>query len=222
MSGRDLPISDGSLVMARAPAIFSEKTSNMDTLDGQRICLRPLQSSDATALLHAAQDGELWNLTVTVVPSPTTVDSYLKKALDGRDAGTVLPFVIVLKDSGEVIGSTRFWKIDPLNRKLEIGSSWISASWQKTFVNTEAKYLMLRHAFEVLDCVRVQFTTDENNQASRQAILRLGAQQEGIVRHERIMPDGRKRNSVRFSIIDDEWPEVRLNLEKKLAGYSPR
>jgi len=208
--------------MARAPAIFSEKTSNMDTLDGQRICLRPLQSSDATALLHAAQDGELWNLTVTVVPSPTTVDSYLKKALDGRDAGTVLPFVIVLKDSGEVIGSTRFWKIDPLNRKLEIGSSWISASWQKTFVNTEAKYLMLRHAFEVLDCVRVQFTTDENNQASRQAILRLGAQQEGIVRHERIMPDGRKRNSVRFSIIDDEWPEVRLNLEKKLAGYSPR
>jgi RimJ/RimL family protein N-acetyltransferase len=194
----------------------------MDTLDGQRISLRPLQFSDAAALLDAAQDGELWNLTVTVVPSPTTVDSYLKKALDGRDAGTVLPFVIVLNDSGEVIGSTRFWKIDRLNRKLEIGSSWISASWQKTFVNTEAKYLMLRHAFEVLDCVRVQFTTDENNQASRQAILRLGAQQEGIVRHERIMPDGRKRNSVRFSIIDDEWPEVRLNLEKKLAGYSPR
>ncbi|RON20766.1 GNAT family N-acetyltransferase [Pseudomonas brassicacearum] len=194
----------------------------MDTLDGQRISLRPLQSSDAAALLNAAQDGELWNLTVTVVPSPTTVDSYLKKALDGRDAGTVLPFVIVLEETGEVIGSTRFWKIDPLNRKLEIGSSWISASWQKTFVNTEAKYLMLRHAFEVLDCVRVQFTTDENNQASRQAILRLGAQQEGIVRHERIMPDGRKRNSVRFSIIDDEWPEVRLNLEKKLAGYSPR
>jgi RimJ/RimL family protein N-acetyltransferase len=194
----------------------------MDTLDGQRISLRPLQFSDAAALLDAAQDGELWNLTVTVVPSPTTVDSYLKKALDGRDAGKVLPFVIVLKDSGEVIGSTRFWKIDRLNRKLEIGSSWISASWQKTFVNTEAKYLMLRHAFDVLDCVRVQFTTDENNQASRQAILRLGAQQEGIVRHERIMPDGRKRNSVRFSIIDDEWPVVRSNLEQKLAGYSPR
>ncbi|MDX9670023.1 MULTISPECIES: GNAT family protein [unclassified Pseudomonas] len=189
----------------------------LTTLQGPRLLLRPLQYSDANALLHAAADGELWNLTVTVVPSASTVDSYLKKALDGRDAGTVIPFVIVLKDNGEVIGSTRFWKIDPLNRKLEIGSSWIAARWQKSFVNTEAKYLMLRHAFEVLDCVRVQFTTDENNQKSRDAILRLGAQQEGIVRHERIMPDGRKRNSVRFSIIDDEWPQVRLALEQKLA-----
>jgi len=189
----------------------------LTTLQGPRILLRPLQYSDADALLRAAADGELWNLTVTVVPSASTIDSYLKKALDGRDAGTVMPFVIVLKDSGEVIGSTRFWKIDPMNRKLEIGSSWIAARWQKSFVNTEAKYLMLRHAFEVLNCVRVQFTTDENNQKSRNAILRLGAQQEGIVRHERIMPDGRKRNSVRFSIIDDEWPQVRQALEKKLA-----
>ncbi|WP_226500277.1 GNAT family protein [Pseudomonas sp. MWU16-30322] len=189
----------------------------LTTLQGPRILLRPLQYTDADALLQAAADGELWNLTVTVVPSASTIDSYLKKALDGRDAGTVMPFVIVLKDSGEVIGSTSFWKIDPLNRKLEIGSSWISARWQKSFVNTEAKYLMLRHAFEVLDCVRVQFTTDENNQKSRNAILRLGAQQEGIVRHERIMPDGRKRNSVRFSIIDDEWPQVRQALEQKLA-----
>jgi RimJ/RimL family protein N-acetyltransferase len=192
------------------------------TLQGQGIILRPLQYTDADALLRAAADGELWNLTVTVVPSATTVDAYLKKALDGREAGTVMPFVIVLKETGEVIGSTRFWKIDPFNRKLEIGSSWISARFQKTFVNTEAKYLMLRHAFEVLDCVRVQFTTDENNQKSRHAILRLGAQQEGIVRHERIMPDGRKRNSVRFSIIDDEWPQVRLKLERKLADYGLR
>ncbi|RON12186.1 GNAT family N-acetyltransferase [Pseudomonas frederiksbergensis] len=194
----------------------------MDTLEGQRISLRPLQFSDAATLVNAARDGELWNLTVTVVPSSTTIDSYLKKALDGRDAGTVLPFVIVLKDTGEVIGSTRFWKVDRLNRKLEIGSTWISASWQKTFVNTETKYLMLRYAFDVLDCVRVQFTTDENNQKSRNAILRLGAQQEGIVRHERIMPDGRKRNSVRFSIIDEEWPKVRESLEQKLTGYGLR
>ncbi|MGE8190009.1 GNAT family N-acetyltransferase [Pseudomonas sp. NPDC086278] len=191
-------------------------------LEGDGITLRPLQYADADALVHAAEDGELWNLTVTVVPSPTTVDSYLKKALDGRDAGTVLPFAIVLKETGEIIGSTRFWKIDRLNRKLEIGSSWICARWQKTFVNTEAKYLMLRYAFDELHCVRVQFTTDENNQTSRNAILRLGAQQEGIVRHERIMPDGRKRNSVRFSIIDEEWPQVRQGLEKKLAEYRPR
>jgi len=211
------------VISAQRPARSAENIDLMETLlEGNRIILRPLQYTDAEALVRAAADGELWNLTVTIVPSSTTVDSYLKKALDGRDAGSVLPFVIVLKDTGKVIGSTRFWKVDRLNRKLEIGSSWISASWQKTFVNTEAKYLMLRHAFEVLDCVRVQFTTDENNQKSRNAILRLGAQQEGIVRHERIMPDGRKRNSVRFSIIDDEWPLVRQNLEKKLAEYEPR
>jgi N-acetyltransferase len=129
----------------------------------------------------------------------------------------VLPYVTVLKTTGQVIGCTRFWKVDRQHRKLEIGSTWIASRWQRTFVNTEAKYLMLRYAFESLDCVRVQFTTDEINQKSRQAILRLGAQQEGIVRHERIMPDGRKRNSVRFSIIDDEWPAVRRQLESKLA-----
>ncbi|MGE8065604.1 GNAT family N-acetyltransferase [Pseudomonas sp. NPDC089569] len=195
----------------------------MDTLlQGSRITLRPLQYTDADALVLAAADGELWNLTVTVVPSPTTVDAYLKKALDGRDAGSVLPFAIVLNDTAQVIGSTRLWKIDRLNRKLEIGSSWISARWQKTFVNTQAKYLLLRYAFEELDCVRVQFTTDENNQTSRKAILRLGAQEEGVVRHERIMPDGRKRNSVRFSIIDDEWPQVRQHLESRLAAYRLR
>ncbi|AZD53879.1 N-acetyltransferase [Pseudomonas chlororaphis] len=190
----------------------------METLEGPRILLRPLQFSDADALVKAAEDGQLWRLPFTVVPSSATVNDYLQIALGGRDAGTVQPFATVLKASNEVIGCTRFWKIDRKNRKLEIGSTWIATRWQKTFVNTEAKYLMLRHAFEVLGCVRVQFTTDEINEKSRNAILRLGAKQEGIVRHERIMPDGRKRNSVRFSIIDDEWPQVRQQLESKL-GY---
>lgn len=189
----------------------------MQTLEGPRIILRPLLPSDAEALVNAAQDGELWNLPFTVVPSRDTVQHYIAQALSGRDAGTVLPYVTVLKTTGQVIGCTRFWKVDRQHRKLEIGSTWIASRWQRTFVNTEAKYLMLRYAFESLDCVRVQFTTDEINQKSRQAILRLGAQQEGIVRHERIMPDGRKRNSVRFSIIDDEWPAVRRQLESKLA-----
>jgi RimJ/RimL family protein N-acetyltransferase len=190
----------------------------METLEGPRILLRPLQFSDADALVKAAEDGQLWRLPFTVVPSSATVNDYLQIALGGRDAGTVQPFATVLKASNEVIGCTRFWKIDRKNRKLEIGSTWIATRWQKTFVNTEAKYLMLCHAFEVLGCVRVQFTTDEINEKSRNAILRLGAKQEGIVRHERIMPDGRKRNSVRFSIIDDEWPQVRQQLESKL-GY---
>jgi len=193
------------------------------SLTGPRILLRPLLASDAAALVAAAADGELWNLPFTVVPSAATVDAYIGNALDGQAAGTVLPFATVLRETGRVIGSTRFWKIDRINRKLEIGSTWIAASWQKSFVNTEAKYLMLRHAFEEMACVRVQFTTDEINAKSRAAILRLGAKQEGIVRHERIMPDGRKRNSVRFSIIDDEWPAVKSQLEARLrASEAPR
>lgn len=188
------------------------------SLTGPRLLLRPLLASDAAALVEAASDGELWKLPFTVVPSAETVDAYIGNALAGREAGTVMPFATVIRETGKVIGSTRFWKIDRINRKLEIGSTWISASWQKTFVNTEAKLLMLRYAFEELQCVRVQFTTDEINAKSRAAILRLGAKQEGIVRNERIMPDGRKRNSVRFSIIDDEWTAVKQQLEARLRA----
>ena len=188
----------------------------MTVLQGPRVRLRPLQRDDADALVHAASDGELWNLPYTVVPSAQTVGSYIARALDGQAAGTVMPFVIELVDGGQAIGSTRLWKIDRDNRKLEIGSTWISRRWQKSFVNTEMKFLMLSHAFEAMDCVRVQLTTDEINENSRRAILRLGAKQEGIVRNERIMPDGRKRNSVRFSIIDEEWPAVRAGLLARL------
>jgi RimJ/RimL family protein N-acetyltransferase len=186
------------------------------TLSGKTVELRPLRETDAAALIEAAADGELWNLKVTVVPSSATVDAYIARALEGERAGTVMPFAIVLRDSGRVVGSTRFWKIDRANRKLEIGHTWLAASAQRSSINTESKYLLLTYAFETLECVRVQFTTDELNEKSRAAILRLGATQEGIVRHERIMPDGRKRNSVRFSIIDDEWPQVRAGLEARL------
>ena len=186
-------------------------------LTGAYVELRPLDRADRQALLDAAADGQLWNLKVTVVPGPETVDAYIDTALQGRATGTVMPFAIVDRASGRVIGSTRFWKIDRQNRKLEIGHTWLSESAQRTRANTDAKRLLLGYAFDVLRCVRVQFTTDELNEKSRAAILRLGAKQEGIVRHERIMPDGRKRNSVRFSIIDDEWPDVRARLDAKLA-----
>ncbi|NVZ18876.1 GNAT family N-acetyltransferase [Pseudomonas costantinii] len=186
------------------------------TLTGTTVELQPLQREHAAALVEAAADGELWNLKVTHVPGPETVDKYLDIALSGREAGTMIPFAIVRRDSGQVVGSTRFWKVDRVNRKLEIGHTFLAQSTQKSAVNTEAKLLLLTYAFEVLDCVRVQFTTDELNEKSRAAILRLGAVQEGIVRHERIMPDGRKRNSVRFSIIDSEWPQVKANLQAKL------
>ncbi|MFT2795093.1 GNAT family N-acetyltransferase [Serratia sp. N21D137] len=183
------------------------------TLIGNQIELRPLQPEHREAMLSAAADGELWNLKVTAVPSASTIDSYIATAVAGRDAGSMLPFVIVQQASGRIIGSTRFWKIDRANRKMEIGHTWLSQSVQRTGVNTEAKYLLLNYAFEILQAVRVQFTTDELNDRSRAAILRIGAKQEGIVRHERIMPDGRKRNSVRFSIIDDEWCGVKARLD---------
>ena len=192
------------------------QSSSIEQLVGPRVLLRVLRNADAGELVTAAADGALWELPFTVVPSAETVAEYIGAALEGLAAGSVMPFVTILRESGKIVGSTRFWKIDRKNRKLEIGSTWLAASQQRTFVNTEAKYLMLRAAFDEMACVRVQFTTDETNARSRAAILRLGAKKEGIIRHERIMPDGRKRNSVRYSIIDDEWPIVRSQLEGRL------
>ncbi|WP_440465887.1 GNAT family N-acetyltransferase [Pseudomonas sp. YH-1] len=189
-------------------------------LIGDHVELIPLRAEHADALLEAAADGELWNLKVTVVPGPDTVAAYLAKAAKGLEEGSVLPFAILDRRTDRIVGSTRFWKVDRVNRKLEIGHTWLALSAQRTPINTEAKFLLLSYAFEEMDCVRVQFTTDELNEKSRAAILRLGAVQEGIVRHERIMPDGRKRNSVRFSIIDSEWPEVKARLLERL-GRAP-
>jgi RimJ/RimL family protein N-acetyltransferase len=190
--------------------------SRQPPLVGALVELEPLQPEHSQGLLGAAADGELWTLKATVVPGPSTIDGYIASALAGRQAGTVMPYAIILRGTGRICGSTRFWKIDRTNRKLEIGHTWLASSVQRSGVNTEAKYLLLAHAFEVMQCVRVQFTTDELNAASRAAILRIGAKQEGIVRNERIMPDGRKRNSVRFSIIDSEWPDVKVMLEQKM------
>lgn len=185
-------------------------------LSSDRIRLRILRIEDSRDLVAAASDGQLWNLPFTVVPSAETIDEYINHALEGYQAGTVLPFVVEDIPTRKIIGSTRFWKIDRKNLKLEIGSTWYAKSWQRTYANTEAKYLLLKYAFEELNCVRVQLTTDVLNEKSQNAILRLGAQKEGVVRNERIMPDGRKRNSVRFSIIDEEWPSIKENLIKKL------
>ncbi|WP_322029970.1 GNAT family protein [Paraburkholderia sp. J76] len=190
--------------------------NGLPILSGHTVALHPLEEQDAPRLLAAAADGELWNLKVTVVPGPATVDAWIARALDGVRAGTVIPFTIRQRESDRVVGSTRFWKVDRENRKLEIGSTWLAASAQRTLVNTEAKFLMLRYAFETLGCVRVQFTTDVLNEKSRAAIQRLGAKEEGVVRRERIMPDGRKRDSVRFSIIEDEWPDVKAALWRRL------
>lgn len=195
--------------------------ASQPTLSGRLITLEPLCASHRDDLVAAAADGQLWNMTLTIVPGEQSIDAYLATALRGREAGSMMPFVIVARPAqgarGRVLGTTRYWKMDAANRKLEIGHTWLAQSAQRTGVNTEAKFLLLQHAFEVLQCLRVQFTTDVLNERSRAAILRLGATQEGIVRRERIMPDGRLRDSVRFSIIDEEWPAVRAGLLARMT-----
>ncbi len=192
------------------------------TLQGSLVTLRPLLHTDAQSLIDAAADGELWSLPFTVIPSAETVDDYIDKALRGQAEGSVMPFAITLSGNQSIIGSTRFWKIDRENRKLEIGHTWYSQSWQRTAANTESKLLLLRYAFEQLQCIRVQFTTDLLNERSKAAILRIGAVQEGIIRNERIMPNGRKRTSIRYSIIDDEWPKVSTQLESRLTEHEEK
>jgi len=187
------------------------------TLEGQHVRLEPLSPAHEASLIAAASDGELWNSTVTIVPSQETITAYIAAALDMQAKGTALPFVIIQKSSGRVVGSTRYFHIDLDHRRVEIGYTWLSASAQRTPVNTEAKLLLLTHAFERLGCIRVEFVTDVLNHQSQTAILRLGAKQEGVLRNHMIMPSGRYRDSVCFSIIETEWPEIKARLEAKLG-----
>jgi RimJ/RimL family protein N-acetyltransferase len=186
-------------------------------LEGQHVRLEPLSSAYEKSLIDAVSDGELWNSTVTTVPSPATMTAYIASALEAQAQGRELPFVIIRKSSSQVVGSTRFYDIDRDHRRVEIGYTWLAASAQRTVVNTEAKLLLLTYAFEVLRCIRVAFLTDVLNQQSRTAILRLGAKQECILRNHMIMPNGRYRDSLCFSIIETEWPEVKARLEAKLG-----
>lgn len=186
-------------------------------LEGSVIRLEPLTLSHLNALCAVGLDPELWNITLANVQTREEMQSYIEAALKAQEQGTALPFVIVERTTGAVVGSTRYMNIDPPNRKLEIGSTWVAKRWQRTAVNTEAKYLLLRHAFEEWGCVRVEFKTDVLNTQSRAALLRIGAKEEGILRKHQITQTGRVRDSVYYSIIDTEWPEVKRRLEKKLG-----
>ena len=192
------------------------------TLEGQHTRLEPLSSAHQEALVAAAGDGELWNSTVTIVPTRDTMAEYIEAALAAQAQRRELAFVIIRKSSGEVVGSTRFYEIERNDRRVAIGYTWLSVSAQRTAVNTEAKLLLLTHAFEHWRCIRVEFITDVLNQQSRAAILRLGAKQEGILRNHMLMPNGRIRDSVCFSIITAEWPEVKARLEARLGETAER
>lgn len=190
----------------------------MEPLVGSRIQLRTMLASDGGELVQAASDGDLWNFPYTTIPSAATAENYIRVALEGRANGTAIPFVIqILEPKRMVIGSSRFFNINWQHRQLEIGWTWLSKTWQKTFVNTEAKFLMLSFAFERLNCIRVQFSADEMNKDACKALTRIGAQQEGILRHDFVMPDGRRRDTALFSILDEEWPEIKKNLEERLT-----
>ncbi|KTG20430.1 GCN5 family acetyltransferase [Pseudoalteromonas sp. XI10] len=187
------------------------------TLEGQFVKLVPLTLEHRDALVNAASDGKLWELWFTSVPNEERVDDYLNMAFEQQSLGRAIPFAVIDKHTGEVIGSTRFCNIDSKNRRLEIGYTWYAKRFQRTGVNTECKKLLLSYAFETLNVIAVEFRTHWHNQASRNAIARLGAKQDGVLRNHQIMADGCVRDTVVFSIIDGEWPMVKRSLEFKLA-----
>ena len=189
------------------------------SLESKRVRLEPLRTDHAETLYKIGDDREIWRWTTSVIESPEDMEEYVRDALEMQENSEALPFVTIAKKSGEIVGSTRFGHIDVANKRAEIGWTWITPKWQKTFVNTEAKLLMLTHAFEHWKCVRVEIITDVLNEKSRTAIRRLGAKEEGILRQHMVLKTGRIRDTVVHSIIDSEWSEIKKNLTKKLGSY---
>jgi RimJ/RimL family protein N-acetyltransferase len=187
------------------------------TLYGKTITLTPLKREHTEALLEASSDGELWNLWYTSVPNKETIEAYLDKAFNDQEAGVALLFAVVDNVTQKIIGTTRYCNADNQNNRVEIGYTWYAKSYQRTGVNTECKYLLLSHAFETLNAIAVEFRTHWHNNASRTAIARLGAKQDGVLRNHQKNADGIYRDTVVFSIIDQEWPTVKKNLEYKMS-----
>jgi len=185
-------------------------------LVGQFVRLEPMRVDHLPALCKAGLHPSLWEWTATQVADQSDMENYLRAALADQALGIGLPFVTIEQETGTLVGSTRFGNIDTKNKKVEIGWTWISPEWQRTFVNTEAKLLMFTHAFDVWKCIRVELKTDANNQRSRAAIARIGATEEGTLRNHMITGSGRYRDSVYFSVIDSEWEAVREDLTSRL------
>jgi RimJ/RimL family protein N-acetyltransferase len=186
-------------------------------LEGQHIRLEPLSLEHQAQLCEVGLDQELWRWTSVLIRTPEEMRDYIEAALKDQSAGVALPFATIERSTGLAIGSTRFGNIDTTNARVEIGWTWIGRPWQRTAANTEAKYLMLRHAFETWNCIRVELKTDSLNERSRAAIRRLGASEEGTLRNHMKTYSGRLRHSVYFSIINSEWPTVKAGLEEKLS-----
>ena len=189
-------------------------------LEGEVVRLEPLRREHTPLLWDAAKDSldDLFRWIPYPMRTPEDFQHSVDRILQEQECGLSVPFATIERASGRAIGSTRFMNMDLPNYRVEIGSTWIAPAWQRTAVNTEAKYLMLRHAFEQWQCLRVELKTDSLNQKSRNAILRLGAKEEGTLRQHMVTWNGRRRDSVYFSILDSEWPAVKARLEARLAG----
>jgi len=199
-----------------AETISSEMIVAPVTLEGKCVQLEPLLAAHHAALTEIGLDEDLWRWIPAPVRTPAEMSAYIEAVLAEQARGVSLPFTIVEKSSGKPVGCTRYGNIDRVHRRVEIGWTWVAKPWQRTAVNTEAKYLLLRHAFETLGCIRVELKTDSLNGKSRAAILRIGARQEGIFRNHMITASGRIRHTVYFSIVDDEWSAVKTRFEQRL------
>lgn len=188
------------------------------TLEGGVVRLEPLRNEHSAALAEVGLDPSLWRWTTSVVKSEADMERYVEAAVAEQAAGLSLPFATIERMSGRIIGSTRFGSIAAAHRRVEIGWTWIGREWQRTAINTEAKLLMLAHAFEHWRCIRVELKTDVLNEKSRRAIERIGAREEGTLRRHMVTEEGRVRDTVYYSILADEWPAVRRDLEAKLAA----
>jgi RimJ/RimL family protein N-acetyltransferase len=189
------------------------------TLEGRHARLEPLREAHLAGLTEVGLDEELWRWIPTPVRTREEMAAYIEMALDEQRRGVSLPFAVVERATGRAIGSTRYGNIDRTHHRVEIGWTWVAREWQRTAVNTEVKYLLLKHAFESLGCMRVELKTDSLNEKSRNAILRIGAKEEGIFRNHMITASGRIRHSAYYSIIDSEWPAVKERLEAKLNSH---
>jgi N-acetyltransferase len=188
------------------------------TLEGSAVCLEPIRRDHATLFWEIAKNDveDIFRWIPYPMRTPEDFQKLIDKAFEEQERGESVAFATVERKSGKTIGSTRFMNIDRTNQRVEIGSTWIAPAWQRTAANSQAKYLMLRHAFEVWKCIRVELKTDALNQKSRNAILRIGAKEEGTLRRHLMTWTGRVRDTVYFSILDSEWPEVKLRLEEYL------
>jgi RimJ/RimL family protein N-acetyltransferase len=187
------------------------------TLEGDYVRLEPMSLDHLAGLTQVGLDAEIWRWMPMFVQSPQDMRTLIEEALAEAEAGTMVPFTTIERATGKPVGSTRFLSIVPAHRRLEIGWTWLAPAWQHSPVNTEAKLLMLQHAFEKLGALRVEFKTDALNEKSREALLKIGATEEGILRHHMVMPGGRRRDSAYYSVIEEEWPRVHQHLESRLT-----